>query len=335
MFEHGYALLIGIDQNKVPNLALPIVQKDITRLKDVITHPERCGYPEDNVRVLTGEKATRGQILDGLDWLKVKLDADASANQTAFIYYSGHGHREASGDSFLIPYDARFPLRVNALAANDFAESIDRIRPRRLLVVLDCCHAEGLNVKDTTETGLASAAVTPDTPGVGLLADGDGRAVLSSSRGSQKSWIRSDGQMSVFTYHLVEALTGHTGRPSWPDVTVTEVMEYIGRTVPPTARSQHSAEQEPVFRYSGTAFPIALVLGGKGVEKGVAAPDPFAELPIRVQSTMTVGVLKGKATNLEMNGILPGQYGSTTNVESVAEGGELTGTRININKPGS
>src|SRR6185295_1408547 len=193
MFEHGYALLIGVDQNKQANLALPIVKKDVTKLTEIITHPERCGYPKDNVLVLTGTDATREKMLDGLDWLKGKLAADPDPNQTAFIYYSGHGHRESSGASFLIPYDFRFPISMGGLAANDFAESINAIQPRRLLVVFDCCHAEGLDVKDARESNLTSAAVTPDTPGVGLLAEGDGRAVLSSSRGSQKSFIRRDG----------------------------------------------------------------------------------------------------------------------------------------------
>ena len=76
MFEHGYALLIGVDQNKQPNLALPIVKKDVTKLKEVITHPERCGYREENVQVLTGPDATRSNILDGLEWLKAKLEAE-------------------------------------------------------------------------------------------------------------------------------------------------------------------------------------------------------------------------------------------------------------------
>jgi len=328
MFEHGYALLIGVDQNKQPNLALPIVKKDVTKLAEIITHPERCGYSQDNLLVLTGTDATREKILDGLEWLKAKLEADPDANQTAFIYYSGHGHRESSGESFLIPYDARFPIRLGALAANDFAESISAIQPRRLLVVLDCCHAEGLNVKDATESKLTSAAVTADTPGVGLLAEGDGRAVLSSSRGSQRSFIRRDGQMSVFTYHLVEALTGHAGRPAWPNVTVTEVMEYVGRTVPATAQSEHSAEQEPVFRYSGTAFPVALVLGGKGVEKGVEAPDPLAELPLVVRSTLTVDEVEGEATNVDMAEMHGVQVHANTSAKKVNQGGKLTGVKI-------
>src|SRR5262249_48677915 len=107
MFEHGYALLIGVDQNMVASLALPIVKKDVTKLKEVITHPERCGYLEGNVRLLSGPDASREKISEGLDWLKAKIKADTNTNQTAFIYYSGHGHSEASGESFLIPYDFR------------------------------------------------------------------------------------------------------------------------------------------------------------------------------------------------------------------------------------
>lgn len=334
MFEHGYALLIGVDQNKIASFALPIVKKDVTKLNEIITHPERCGYLQDNVRVLTGTDATRENILDGLDWLKAKLDADADPNKTAFIYYSGHGHRESSGESFLIPYNARLPIRSGGLAASDLAAIIDNIRPRRLLVVLDCCHAEDMNVKDAAETKLTSTALTPDAPDVGLLAEGDGRAVLSSSRGSQRSFIRRDGQMSVFTYHLVEALTGHTGRPAWPDVTVTEVMEYVGRTVPDSAKSEHNAEQEPVFRYSGTAFPIALVLGGKGVEEGATAPEPLTELPLVVRSTLRVDTVEDEATNVDIGEMHGGEVNASTNVKDVKKGGKLIGVKIgSLGKP--
>jgi hypothetical protein len=328
MFKHGYALLIGVDENKLANLALPIVKKDVTKLKEVITHPTRCGYPEENVRALTGREATRDNILKGLDWLKETLDADPHENQTGFIYYSGHGHREASGDVFLIPYDARFPLRAGGLAAKDFAAIIDGIRPRRLLVVLDCCHAEGLDVKDAAESGLTSVAVTPDTPGVELLAKGDGRAILSSSRGDQKSWIRNDGQMSVFTYHFVEALTGHSSRPAWPEITATEVMEYVGRTVPATAQSQHHAAQEPVFRYFGTAFPVALVMGGKGIPQGVPAPDPFAELPLEIHSIQKVRVVDrdGRVAGPTIGEMVRGKVVSEQTVDQVK--GNLVGPTI-------
>lgn len=325
MFDHGYALLIGVDENRIARYALPIVKKDVTKLHEIITHPDRCGYPQDNVRMLTGADATRDNILDALEWLKTKLEEDGDPNQTAFIYYSGHGHLEDSGESFLIPYNMRFPVGSYALPATDFAAAIENITPRRLLVVLDCCHAEGMNVKDTTEKELTPVAITPDTL---KLAEGDGRAVLSSSRGSQRSFIRRDGQMSVFTYHLAEALTGHTGRLDFPEVTVTEVMEYVGRKVPVTTMNDYGAEQEPVFRFAGTAFPIAKVLGGKGITKGIAPPDPLTELPLKIVSKLNVDEVEGEATNVDIEEMKRGQVNATTRAKKVKKGGKLVGTKI-------
>lgn len=332
MFDHGYALLIGVDENKLPNLALPTVKKDVTKLKEVLTHPERCGYLEENVHVLTGTDATHAKILDGLEWLKDKLAGDT--DKTAFVYYSGHGHRDSSGEAFLIPYDARYPITTGSLRAQDFAASLDSIRPKRLLVVLDCCHAESMNVKDTQQTGLASTAVTSDTKGAELLAQGEGRAVLSSSLGTQLSYIRSDGKMSVFTYHMVEALIGHGVRPDWPEVTVTELMEYVGRTVPETVRTQHdNAKQVPFVRFSGTVFPIALVLGGKGVQKGATPPDPLAELPLRITSKLAVEILEGNATNVDIGVMRGGQVDATTTVTKVPKDGNVVGVKIGTVRP--
>ena len=96
MFDHGYALLIGVDQNKIADLALPIVKKDVTKLKEVITHPDRCGYPEKQVRVLMGAESTRENIIKGLDWLKESLLADKDANQTAFLSGWGPWRQEIS-----------------------------------------------------------------------------------------------------------------------------------------------------------------------------------------------------------------------------------------------
>jgi hypothetical protein len=70
-FDHGYALLIGVNENNVTGWALPNVAKDIPALGEVLAHPERCAYPKDNVKTITGKDATRDGILDGLDWLTV------------------------------------------------------------------------------------------------------------------------------------------------------------------------------------------------------------------------------------------------------------------------
>jgi hypothetical protein len=328
MFHQGYALLIGVDENKLPSLALPIVKKDVMRMADVLTHADRCGYREEHVKVLTGANATRDNILAGIDWLSTQLAAEPDSNQTAVIYYSGHGHRAASGETFLIPYNAGHPLHSRGLSARDFAGAIDFIKPRRLLVVLDCCHAEAVDAKDTSSSGLAPVAVTADAPGIDALASGDGRAVLSSSRGVQKSYIRTDGEMSVFTYHLIEALTGYAGRPAHPTVTVTEVMDYVGRHVPATARTQRGQDQEPVFRFNGTAFPVALVLGGKGIPSGMAPPNPLAQMVPKVRARLEAKEAEGTVTVANIEEMSAGDVDASAKVDTLRKDSDTTVVRI-------
>ena len=91
-YLHGYALLIGVDQNNVPDWALPDVANDIAALHQVLIHPERCAYEDTHVKAITGPQATRDAILAGFDWLRQCIAQDADA--TAVVYYSGHGWRD-------------------------------------------------------------------------------------------------------------------------------------------------------------------------------------------------------------------------------------------------
>jgi hypothetical protein len=132
--------------------------------------------------------------------------------------------------------------------------------------------------------------------------------------------------MSIFTYHLIEALTGYVGRPSEPEVLVTEVMDYVARKVPESARSQHNVDQQPDFRFSGNAFPIAQVLGGKGIEAGVQPPDPLAPL---LTSTMKLGTVTGNATNVEVERVRSGEIRATTEATVVEKDAKLVGVKLN------
>ena len=175
-----------------------------------------------------------------------------------------------------------------------FAESVHALKPQRLLVVLDCCHAGGMGVKGLplpagyVEAAMAPSllmegekAVGPGAKGVKgweTLSQGTGRAVLSSSTGEQSSYVRRDGKMSIFTYHLIEALTGHAQpQEGATEVLVSDVMGYVWRHVPQSAKADWDRKQTPDYQVSGN-FPIALLLGGKGLSKDQPAPDPLEPL---------------------------------------------------------
>jgi uncharacterized caspase-like protein len=354
LFANGYALLIGVDENYVDKWALPDVAKDIKALTEVLTHPERCAYPADKVKVLTGQESTRQGILDGLEWLQERIEADASGDVTAVVYYSGHGWRDKSAapiEFYFIPYDIKeSEIRSRALRAVDFAEVVGELKPRRLLVILDCCHAAGMGVKDVMPlpAGYVSAAISPSFliggkeirvgPGakgakdLDELAQGKGRAVLSSSTGEQKSYIRRDRKMSIFTYHLIEALTGHAQpQEGATEVLVSDVMSHVWRHVPQSARADWDAEQEPDYQISGN-FPVALLLGGKGLSKGQPAPDPLEALAVvdaaRTQRRIDTGGVAYVEGDVRIEG------GNVIGRDKVVQGDEIHGDKVMGDKVG-
>jgi hypothetical protein len=302
-FINGYALLIGVNENINLELALSDVAKDVSELQKVFVHPERCAYLEKNVEVILGPNSTRANILGGLTRLKKKINDDASGNATAIVFYSGHGDRDDGQPPqyFLIPYDVdEEAFKSSVLRAEDFADAINALKPQRLLVILDCCRSGGMGIKgfaSCKQSAIpaqifmsAAKGVTPKEGAKGLevLTKGAGRAVLSSSQGEQRSYMRKDGKMSIFTYHLIEALTGHAQTDEGAkEVLVSDVMSYVWRNVPGSAKADWGQPQEPDYQVSGN-FPIALLLGGKGVAKSVAAPDPLTPLP-QVAVTINTG----------------------------------------------
>lgn len=324
-FDHGYALLIGVDENAVSRLALPAVSKDIAALHAVLTHPARCAYRTEHVKQITGKEATRDGITEGLFWLHEKITADGSGDATVVIYYSGHGWRassDANAAFYLIPYDAKeFGLAASALRADAVADTIKELQPKRLLVALDCCHAAGMGVKEVTPLvkGYTPAAaplhllsdgneVTPTTigaKGVDALQNGAGRAILSSSLGDQLSYLRKDGAMSIFTYHLIEALTGHAqprpeGSRGATEVLVSDIVSHVHRRVPASAQADWQAVQTPDYLISGN-FPVATLLGGKGISPGAPAPDPLQALPALSPSRPSVTVNTGGGAYIRGN----------------------------------
>jgi uncharacterized caspase-like protein len=331
-FSNGYALLIGVNESQVPGWALPKVAADIDALHTVLVNPERCGYLSENVKVIKGKGSTRQGILAGMAWLQEKIAVDKSGNATAILYYTGHGWCDTDGpatDHYLIPFDVQQgQIKLTALRSSDFASAVQDLAPKRLFVALDCCYAAGVGAKDLPlPYGMKAAAVPVDlfvrgekavaiaigTKGLEGLTRGSGRAVISSSQGGQVSWLRRDGSMSIFTYHLIEALTGHAQPAEGAtEVLVTDVMSYVHRKVPVSAMKDWKAEQQPDYQLSGN-FPVALLLGGKGLAMGTTAPDPLT--PLKDMPPLTPE--PNRTTVFDMRGQ---KVGSQININKISGG---------------
>ena len=294
IFNHGYALLVGVGEYDYSKLSLPVTVKDTQSLYAALIDPELCAYPdnEDHIRVLNDKEATHSAILDGLNWLRTQTEANSES--TALVYFSGHGWLEKSNNSnghyYLLPHDFD-PLEVEktALSSENFTNTLREIRSERLLVILDCCYAAGMTTSKGVETAVPPklqqdfVEVPPSQSKdlIDALKQGGGRVVFTSSRDEQKSWIK-DETNSIYTYHFLEALQGADNKPGDSEVKVSNLMHYLGTAVPESAKKIHDAEQNPWFDMGTEDFVIAKLRGGKGLpEEGWEAAKPEATQKIK------------------------------------------------------
>jgi hypothetical protein len=311
-FTHGYALLTGVGACAYPKWSLEVTVRDMVAVQSILTNADLCAYPADanHVRLLHDAGATSSAIMEGLDWLREQAGADPEA--TVVIYYSGHGWLdEATGRYYLLPHDVEpFDIAGSALQAEAFAEAIRQIPARRLLVLIDSCHAEGMaSAKDEPSlkipSGFAEAAVPKDL--AESLKEGEGRAVFTSSRGEQRSWVRPDNSLSIYTYHLIEALQGAGNQPGDKAVHVSNLMNYLGKAVPESARKLCHAEQTPFFDTAAEDFSVAVLRGGKGLPAGGwDAVRTEAEEAIRATYQ---AILRGSGAIAQDHGVAAGAGG--------------------------
>ncbi len=262
--ENTHALVVGIADYRHPNRTFgklpPVICKDARDVHALLTDPNRGGHRPENARLLLDSQATLMELRTALADLAVRCDADSSV----FIYISAHGgHIPAGPDAgeYVLPVDVICTengwLRPEtALSGAELTAAFSAIPARRVLVIFDCCHADGLGeIK-----GAAAPAVKAGLPEsyYETLKAGRGRVIIASSRSTESSWLMPGDANSLFTKHLLAGLAG--GIPS-PDgfVRVFDLFEYLQPRV-----TGEQPQQHPIFQSRlEENFPVALALDGR------------------------------------------------------------------------
>lgn len=195
-FTSGHALIIGVGAD------LPNTVNDATGLADILKDSGRCAYPPENVLLLTNRAADRKGILEALD----KLAQISDENSTVIIYFSGHGYLATSsiGEAyFLIPYGYDLNrLSQTAISGSEFTAKLRNLKAKKLLLLLDCCHAGGIGEAKGLE--MAKAPIPPEA--LVILGEGSCRVIIASSQEDELSY--SGKPYSAFTLALIESLCG-------------------------------------------------------------------------------------------------------------------------------
>jgi metacaspase-1 len=252
----GHALVVAIADYRAPNGLPRAVANDGHDIASVLISPDRCGYAVENVELLVDQEATLAALRNGLE----RLAARAGPNDTAAIFFSGHGAllgTDVNSDSALIPVDFDLHAAGSAILTEaEFSAALDKIKAARLLVLLDACHSAGAGrlkgAQVTAHAGFSEKSLS-------RLSQGQGRVIMASSRAAETSQVFNGARNSVFTTRLLEALRGEAGDRSDGLVRVFQTFNHVSQTV----RIDTSSQQHPIFKASlQDDFPIALAQGG-------------------------------------------------------------------------
>lgn len=284
-FPQGHALLIGVGTHQhCPWLDLHSTAAEAEAVGKVLQNGEACGYPADQVRLVTRAGATRAGILAALDDLVGRV----GAGDTVTLFFSGHGALGSDDSYHLAGHDVEMETnRIKAGTGISEEELLRRLRDitaERVLVVFNACHGGTIAPVRLDAAEIAATALTtgnpPDDTVAALLGTGTGRIVIAACRAGQRSHTGS-GELSLFAQALVDGLAGNGAPATGGFIDAFGLYAHLYASVAERARTLLNEDQEPelsVLRGSGS-FAVGLYKGAGAAGQATTAEPAAAPLP--------------------------------------------------------
>ncbi|MDP1989422.1 MAG: caspase family protein [Syntrophales bacterium] len=227
-----YILAVGVSQYQDTELRLGLAAKDALDFSTAWTAQKGRLYSGVEARVLADAQATKGNILDGLEWLQRQV----TQKDIAVLFLAGHGINDPNGVFYFLPVDADLErLKRTGISQADITSTVTMIAGK-VLVFIDACHSGNLMGK-TKRRGLvvSSGAVVNE-----LASAENGAVVFSSSTGRQYSQEKPEWGNGAFTKGLVEGLSGKADYRSTGRITVNMLDLYVSERVKELTEGQQT-----------------------------------------------------------------------------------------------
>ncbi len=236
LYRDSVALVIGIDQYK----SWPRLQHAVRDAKAIQeTLQTQFGFRPENVTTLTDGDATRANILRALNAMARKGgDGKLKRDDRVFVFFAGHGstRKLPSGRDvgYIIPVDAGTDdLQTDAIAMPQLQELSEALPAKHAFFVIDACYS-GLGLTRGGAPGGSSNFVRDNARRLG-------RQMMTAGGADQQVADDGPGGHSVFTWTLLQALSGKADLNGDGLITATELAAYVAPAV------SAIAHQTPAF----------------------------------------------------------------------------------------
>lgn len=349
-FIQGHALLIGVDRYQDAQLRdVSVVGADVQMIAETLRNPQICGYPEDQVQVLTGTAATHTTILNALSELATRVKPD----DTVFLLFSGHGAFGSDGKTYyLVSYDSKvatsnsathpdqtYIVQGTGISQAELIKHLEAIPAQRLLLFFNACFSGTLSPATLSDEQQPATlgSILPDDTANALLNTGQGRAVITAAREYQYSIIGS-GTHTIFAEALNAALCGKDVLNREGAITLFDlyaaVYRHVSEQTPPLVakftpkmKQRHRDDrQQPqltllkntgimtVARYSGDLQPIAL-------GSDAPAEPPIRTIPAETARQAYQHILAGR--DMSLTSVGRDQHNPNTTISQSATGSNI------------
>lgn len=233
LYRDSHALIIGIDHYaKWPGLHHAVA--DAGAIRQVLI--ERFAFKPDNVTTLLDGDATRAGILRVLHE-RLADPARVRRDDRVMVFFAGHGgtRRLASGRDvgYIVPVDASVgDLAADAISMPQLQEAAEALAAKHVLFIVDACYS-GLGL---TRGGAPTSSRFLDDNARRI-----GRQMMTAGGADQPVADDGPGGHSVFTWTVLQALSGKGDLNGDGVMTGTELAAYVAPAVAAIAR------QTPAF----------------------------------------------------------------------------------------
>jgi len=262
-----WAVVIGIgeyEHRQIPPLRFAV--RDAEAMYEFLT--TKGGYQKDHVLLLTDTTQTKPTLAGIKRALGDFLVRRSGREDMVLIYFAGHGAPEvdvagieADGLSkYLVPRDGDpDSLYTTALPMEEIQRIFMRIPSERVVMLLDTCYSGSAGGRtfarqQTRATGLNDQFLE-------RLTRSRGRVIITASAPNEVALEMSTLGHGLFTYYVLQGLSGKADRNGDGLVTVSELYEYVEEEVDRKAR-EAGGRQRPLMKgeVEGT-LPLAKVGG--------------------------------------------------------------------------
>ncbi len=247
MRKNIWAVVVGI--NDYPNTrrlkwAVNDAKAFYRHLVDVIQ------IPPENVTLLLNQDASLSRLRSALG---THLKKKAGKEDMVIIYFAGHGATEKDvlspdGDGlekYLLPYDVDpQDLYASALPMREISHIFYRIQSERIIFIADSCYSGASGGRTISLSGIRANI---SDAFLDRIAGGKGTVIMTASGANEVSAEDEKLQHGVFTYYLLEGLSGAADADQDGLVTVAEAYRYVSTHVPrATGQEQHPVKKGTV-----------------------------------------------------------------------------------------